>query len=43
MKAIVRSPLAFIAGIGLFAFGAVHFVKLAVMPRLGSLKIPGLK
>ena len=34
MKAVLRSPLTLIAGIGLFAFGAVHFTKLAVLPRI---------
>ncbi|HEX9117832.1 MAG TPA: hypothetical protein VGA61_17320 [Anaerolineae bacterium] len=33
-KKIVGSPLALIAGIGMFAVGGLHFWRLAVAPRL---------
>lgn len=36
MNKILRSPIALIVGIGAFAFGAVHFARLAILPRLGK-------
>lgn len=34
MKKIVSSPISLIVGIAVFAFGAIHFAKLAIIPRL---------
>ena len=34
MSKVFRSPIAFLAGIGLFAFGAIHFARLAILPRI---------
>ena len=34
VKAVLRSPVSLITGIGLFSFGLFHFSKLAIIPRL---------
>jgi len=34
VKKVLGSPITLIVGIAAFAFGAIHFVKLAVMPRV---------
>lgn len=34
VKKVLGSPLALIAGIGMFAIGGLHFFRLAVAPRL---------
>lgn len=33
LKSVAGSPLFLVAGIGVFAYGAVSFVKLAVLPH----------